>query len=149
MLYCTEKGETCHTLGVLLEEHRDTCLASIIFAQEAFRHKNLSKVRNIASNAEQLDPSPVEMYNIAHLWQELGDFERTLETCLKAEKLGYNAKARLYESIAACYYWLENYDASIQYAIKILAIDPDDEYAKDVLYACREEAWGSEFGDNY
>ena len=149
LLYCTEKGETCHTLGVLLEEHRDTCLASIILAQKAFRHKKLSKVRNIVSNAEQLDPSPVEMYNIAHLWQELGDFERTLETCLKAEKLGYNAKARLYESIAACYYWLENYDASIQYAIKILVIDPDDEYAKDVLYACREEVWGSEFGDNY
>ncbi len=149
LLYCTEKGEMCHSLGVLLEKGRDTCLASIILAQEAFRNKDFSKARNIVSNAEQLDPSPVEMYNIAHLWYELGDFERALETCLKAEKLGYNAKARLYESIAACYYWLENYDASIQYAIKILAIDPDDEYAKDVLYACREEVWGSEFGDNY
>ena len=149
LLCCTENGETCDMLGVLLEERRDTCLASIILAQEALRDKNLSKVRKMVSNAEQLDPSPVEMYNIAHLWYELGDFERTLETCLKAEKLGFNDKTRLYEVIAACYYWLENYDAAIQYAIKLLTIDPDDEYAKDVLYACREEVWGTQFGDNY
>lgn len=149
LLCCTEKGETCDTLDVLLEERRDTCLASIILAQEAFRDKNLSNVYKIVSNAELLDPSPVEMFNIAHLWYELKDFERTLEICLKAEKLGFNDKARLYGVIAICYYWLDNYDAAIQYSIKLLAIDPDDEYAKDVLYACREEVWGSEFGDNY
>ena len=149
LLYCTGKGETCDMLDILLGERRDTCLAFIIFAQEAFRDKNLSKVRKIASDAEQLDPSPIEMYNIAHIWHDLWDFERTLEACLKAEKLGFNDKARLYGLIADCYYWLDNYDAVIQYAIKLLAIDPDDAYAKEVLYSCRKEVWGSEFGDNY
>jgi tetratricopeptide (TPR) repeat protein len=149
LLYCTEKGETCHTLGILLEEHHDTCLASIIHAQEAFRDKDLSKAHKMTSNAELLDPSPAEMYSIAHLWYEFRDLERSLEALLKANKLGYNDKLRLYESIADCYYWLEKYDAAIQYALKIFAMDPDDEYAKDVLYACRKEVWGSEFGDNY
>jgi tetratricopeptide (TPR) repeat protein len=149
LLYCTKRGEMCDTLDALLEEHRDTCLASIIHAQEAFRDKDLSKARKMTSNAELLDPSPAEMYNIANLWYELEDFERTLETCLKADKLGYNYKARLYEPIAYCYYCLENYDAAMQYAIKLLTIEPDNEYAKDVLYACRKEVWGSEFGDNY
>ncbi len=74
---------------------------------------------------------------------------KLLKSTLKADKLGYNYKPRLYESIAYCYYWLEKYDAAIQYAIKLLAIDPDDENAKEVLYSCRKEVWGSEFGDNY
>ena len=103
----------------------------------------------MVSIAEQLDPSPIEMFSIAHLWYELEDFERTLQTCLKADKLGFNDKARLYGVITICYYWLDNYDAAIQYAIKLLVIESNDEYAKDVLYACREEVWGSELGDNY
>jgi len=149
LLCCTERGEMCDTLDALLKEHRDTCLESIIHAQEALQDKDLSKARKMTSNAELLDPSPVEMYNIANLWYELEDFERTLETCLKTERIGYNDKARLYDLIAICYYWLDNYDAAIQYAIKLLAIDPDDEYAKEVLYTCRKEVWGSEFGDKY
>jgi len=149
LLWCTSKGETCDTLGILLEERHDTCLASIIHAQKAFRNKNLSEAREMASKAELLDPSPVEMYNIANLWYELEDFERALEAGLKTERIGYNDKARLYDLIAICYYWLNDYDATMQYAIKLLAIDPDDEFAKDLLYTCRKEVWGSEFGDNY
>lgn len=149
LLCCTEQGETCDTLDIFLEEHRGTCLAFIILAQEALRDKALSKSRKMISSAEQLDPSLVEMFNIARLWYELEDFERTLRTCLEAEKLGFNDKSRLYEWIAACYYWLDNYDAAIQYALKMLAIDPDDAYAKEILYSCRDEVWGLEFGDNY
>jgi tetratricopeptide (TPR) repeat protein len=149
LMCCTEKGETCDTLEILLEESHDTSLASIIHAQEALKDKDLAKARKMISSAEQLYPSPVEMFNIARLWYELEDFERTLETCLEAEKLGFNDKTRLYEWIATCYYWLDNYDAAMQYAIKLLTIKPDDEYAKDVLYACRKEVWGTEFGDNY
>jgi tetratricopeptide (TPR) repeat protein len=149
LMCCTEKGETCDTLEILLEERHDTCLAFIIHAQEACRDKDLSKARKMASDAELLDPSAVEMFNIARLWYELEDFKRTFETCLKAEKLGFNDKTRLYVLIAVCNYWLDNYDAAIQYAIKLLAIDPDDEYVKEILYSCRKEVWGSEFGDNY
>jgi tetratricopeptide (TPR) repeat protein len=149
LLYCTEKGGTCQTLEILLEERHDTCLASIIHAQKAFRDKNLSNARKMTSNAELLDPSPAEMYNIACLCYEFSDLERSLDALLKADKLGYTYKPRLYESIAYCYYCLENYDAAIQYTIKIFAIDPDNAYAKELLYACREEVWGTEFGDNY
>jgi tetratricopeptide (TPR) repeat protein len=149
LLRCTDMGETCDTLDILLEEHSGTCLASLVLAQESLRAKNLSGARKLASDAELLDPSPVEMLNIALLWYELGDYERTLEACLKAEKLGFDDKTRLYGLIAGCYYWLENYDSSIQYAIKLLTINPDDAYAIEVLYACRKEVWGSEFGDNY
>lgn len=149
LMCCTEKGEMCDTLGILLEEHRDTCFASIIHAQESLRAKNLSKVRKLTSDAELLDPSPVEMFHIALLWYELWDYERTLEACLKVEKLSLSDKRRLYDLIAICYYWLDNYDVAINYALKILAIDPDDAYAKDILFSCRQEVWGSEFGDNY
>jgi len=149
LLWCTERGETCHTLKILLEERNDTCLASIIHAQEALQDKDLSKARKMTSDAELLGPSPAEMYSIAHLWYEFRDLERSLEALLKADELGYNDKRRLYEAIAYCYYCLEKYDAAIQYALKMLAIDPDDAYAKEILYSCRNEVWGSEFGDNY
>ena len=149
LMYCTEKGETCDTLDILLKERRDTCLVSIIHAQGALRDKDLSKARKMTTNAELLNPSPAEMYNIAYLWYELRNLESSLEALLKADNLGYVDKPRLFKSIADCHYWLENYDAAIHYALKILAIDPDDAYAIEVLYACRKEVWGTEFGDNY
>jgi len=72
-----------------------------------------------------------------------------LRVYLECDKLGYTNKIQIYIAIASCYYWLENYDNSIRYAAKVLCIERDNEHAKDVLYACRIETWGTEFGDNY
>ncbi|HUU18312.1 MAG TPA: CDC27 family protein [Sedimentisphaerales bacterium] len=149
LLWSAEKEGAGSILDKMVEEHRDTCLTFILLAQEAFRGKNLSKARKMLSKAENLEPSPAEMYNISHIYYDIGLLENALDACLKSEKLGYTNKGRLYTSIADCYYRLDDYDAAIQYAIKSLAIDPNDEYMKNILYACREALWGSDFGDNY
>ena len=133
----------------LVEEYCDTCLAFILHAQESIRKKNFSEAREMIAKAEHLDPSPAEVRNIGRVYHNLGHWEKALNIYLECERLGYDNKSLLYASIADCYCLLEDWDKAIQYAIKALAINPDDEYAKDVLYACRKEVWGSDFGDNY
>jgi tetratricopeptide (TPR) repeat protein len=149
LLYFVEIEEMGPTFDALLEKYSNTCFALIIHAQEAFRENNFSRTRDLIVKAEQLDPSPSEMYNISYLYYNLKYYKEALKASLKSEILGYSDKRRLYVSIADCYYCVEDYDKAIQYAIKALAIDPDYEYTKDLLYACREATWGTEFGDKY
>jgi tetratricopeptide (TPR) repeat protein len=149
LLWSAEQTGAGPIVDSLVEKYRDTCLAFILLAQEAIRKKNFSEARKMIAKAEQLDPSPAEMHNIGRVYHDLRHWEKALNVYLDCERLGYDNKGLLYASIADCYCLLEDWDTAIQYASKSLAIDPGDEYAKDVLYACREATWGSEFGDNY
>ena len=149
LLSITEEKGTCEILDSFLEEHHNTCLVVMLLAQGAAKEKNVSEVKVLLSEAEQLEPSPVEKYYIGRLYDLLECKEKALDRYLEAEKLGYASESLLYSSIAWCYFSLDDYDASIQYALKALVVDPDDEYAKDVLFTSRKEAWGSDFGDNY
>lgn len=48
---------------------------------------------------------------------------------LKSLSLGGNGMSNVYESLASCYYWLQQYDSTIYYALKVIEIDdPNDLY---------------------
>ena len=57
-----------------------------------------------------------------------------------ADGLGYNKKAKLYASIAACYSELGQTDQARQFAESALRCDPEDEYAKIIWRAITAKA---------
>jgi len=149
LLWSAENGGAASMLNTLVRERRQTCLAFLLLAQESLQKKDSLKAEEIVSEAERLKPSAVEMYYIGRLWYNLGAFEKALNILRRCERLGYENKGMLYDSVANCHMCMGDYDEAIKYAVMSLVINPDDQNAKDVLYACREATWGSEFGDNY
>ena len=149
LMYCSEKGKVDFSLDTFIEKHSETCLSCILLAQKAFKQKNHINACKMASKAEQLNPSPNEMRCISNLYYDLGDIGKALKKYFKCEELGYDDKCYLYGCIADCYYWLDDFDQSIEYALKVLSMEPDKEFAREIIYACREEVWGKDFGDNY
>jgi tetratricopeptide (TPR) repeat protein len=138
LLWCTHDGHSDSALDDLMAEHRETALVYIILAHRALREHKRREVRRMAKRAERANPSAAEVFDIAHLWYNLGHFKRALAACFKSEKLGYHYEDMLYYAFAKCYYSLRDYEASIRYARKVLAINPDDEDAKKLLRACTE-----------
>jgi tetratricopeptide (TPR) repeat protein len=133
LLSATEIEGAGLIIDSIIEKHHDTCLAFILYAQEAFKQKVLSKARRFLSKAKQLEPSPVEMYQIGRLYANLGHFEKALNVYTESEKLGYDRKDLLYASIAGCYSRLEDWGEAIRYACRALDLNFNDDYAKVVL----------------
>jgi len=133
LLWCTGEGHLDSNLDDLIEKYRDTSFVSLILAQRALRDKTLHKAREMGIKAEGANPSAAEMFNIAHLWKNLGDFKRALAACFKSQELGYSVEDRLCHAIADCYYSLGDYDASKRYLLKAITINPDNEQAKELL----------------
>jgi tetratricopeptide (TPR) repeat protein len=138
LLWCTHDGHWDPTVDDLIAEHRETALVYIILAHRALRDHKRREFRRMVKRAERANPSAAEVFDIAHLWYNLGHFKRALAACLESEELGYGAEDRLFHALAQCYHSLRDYEASIRYARKALAINPDDEGAKQVLRACTE-----------
>jgi tetratricopeptide (TPR) repeat protein len=149
LLWSAEKEGMNSTLKRLAKRHRNTSLAFILFAQEAVKQKNFTMASEMLHKAESCPLSATEMFYVGRLYANLGNFERAVEVLLECNRLGYDNKDVLYEAIAQCYFSLGDYDAAIRYAIRVLALDPDEDSAKDLLHSCREALWGSDFGDNY
>ena len=116
-----------------------TPLAIIINAQEAIRRKNISKARKLAAEALRLNPSLIELFYIADIYYDLENIRKALEIFHECEKLGFDDKCRLYLSLAYCYYVLEEFENSIDYAEKILEIHPNDNDAKELIHSCTED----------
>ncbi len=123
LLSCTEEGNTSDALIGFVEKYRDTCLAVILLAQEAFRRKNSSEVYRMLSKAMQLEPSPAEMYYIGRLYQFLGFLQEALDVYLNAGRRGYDDRGNLYGNIASCYLHLQSFDKATQYASKAIKIN--------------------------
>jgi tetratricopeptide (TPR) repeat protein len=149
LLNSTEEAGDEYILDRLIEAYPNTCLGFIILAQKSLKHNEYLKIYEILSNAKTLKSSPTELFYIGRIFDLLSCWEQALDEFLESYKLGYYNKGQLYGSIAECYFYLNDYDLAINYAIRALSIDLGDEYAKDILYACRQEVWVSEFGDNY
>ena len=146
LLSATEKEGTGLIIDSIIKNHHDTCLAFILYAQEALKQKALSKAHRFLSKAKQLEPSSVEMYQIGHLYANLEYFEKALKVYIECEKLGYDKKGLLYASIAICFSRLEDWGESIRYACKALDLNFNDDYAKDVLmWSLEKEGKGSTF----
>ena len=148
LVYTKFKKASADFYRFLMKNPR-TPLAIIINAQEAIRRKNISKARKLAAEALRLNPSLIELFYIADIYYDLENIRKAMEIFHECEKLGFEDKCRLYLSLAYCYYELEDFDQSIQYALKVLSMEPDNEFAREIIYACREEVWGKDFGDNY
>jgi tetratricopeptide (TPR) repeat protein len=125
------------------------CLAHIYLGIEASLSGDNDNALSMAKNAEKLVEKINDLFQLGDLYYQLGLFQKALSIYLNCDKMNYPHKSSIYSAIASCYYWLDNYDNSIKYADKVLRIERDNEYAKDVLYACRINTWGKEFGDNY
>jgi tetratricopeptide (TPR) repeat protein len=131
----------------LLMINQHTSFTSILCAHEALKQLNVSEARELAEKAQHLNPSIIEKFYIAWLYSDLEDFQKALEIFQECEKSGFENKFRLYQSFACCYYELEEYAKAIDYAEKVLSIEPDNEDAKEIIYDSKEAA--GEFGDSY
>lgn len=149
LLSSTEKAGDEHILDMLIESYPNTCLGFIFLSQKALKQNESLKIHEILSKAKPWKPSPTEIFYIGRLYYLLWCWEKALNVFLESDKLGYHNKGQLYNSIADCCFHLSDYDLAIDYSIRSLSINPEDKYSKDILYACREATWGSEYGDNY
>lgn len=143
LLSSTEKEGAGLIIDSIIDKHHDTCLAFILYAQEALKQKNFSKANRFLSKAKQLEPSPVEMYQIGRLYAYLGYFEKARNVYFECEKLGYDRKGLLYASIAGCYSSLDDLGEVIRYACKSLDHNFNYDYAKDILLWSVEKRGGS------
>jgi len=139
LLRSVQEAELGPTIDSLVEERGNTCFAFVLLAHKAIKQKKASTAHEMIVKAEQLDPSMAEMYSIGCVYRSLGQFDKALDVYLTCESLGYNNKDLLHASIADCYYLLGNYDASMRYAKKVIAENPDNEEAKELLQLVEKE----------
>lgn len=138
LLHLTREKEIGANLDRFLKKNPESSLAYIIYAQQALRQNNISKTLELVAEAQRLKPSLIEMFYIAYIYCDLEDYRKALDIFLECEKPEFENKRGLYLSLANCYYELEEFESSIFYAEKVLSIDPNDNDAKEVIYACRE-----------
>lgn len=133
----------------ILKRDPKNCPAHIYLGIEASLSGDNEKGLLMAGRAEKLVRKARDLFETGDLYNQLGLFQKALSLYLECDKQGYSHKSSIYAAIASCYYLLDDYDNSIRYAAKVLCIERDNEHAKLLLYACRENTWGDDFGDNY
>ena len=120
LIYCLDNNKDDSICDSLLEKYQDTCFSYMLLTQKEISKKNFSKAREMLIKAEQLNPTPTEMYNISYLYYKLEDIQTALDRSFKAEKIGFDEKSRLYSALADCYYFLDDFDNAFKFAIKLL-----------------------------
>jgi tetratricopeptide (TPR) repeat protein len=119
-------NETVADFDKLVEIKPHSSFAYIIYAFESLKQMDKSEALKLAEKAQQLNPSLIEKFYIAWLFIELEDFQRALEILHECELSGFKDKSRLYQSFAGCYYELRQYEEAINYAEKVLSINPEN-----------------------
>jgi len=147
LLYYAIQNEADTDLGKLLEKYPHTSFAYIIKAHEAKKQVNISEAREYIEKALYENPSIIEKYYIAWLCVDLENHGKALEIFKECEESGFEDKSRLYHSFACCYYDLADYENAINYAEKVLDINPDNEDAKEIIIESRNEMGYT--GENY
>jgi tetratricopeptide (TPR) repeat protein len=122
----------------IVREQPESCSAHIQLAKEALKHNDLARARELAAKAERLKPSAKNAYEIGWIYQHLERYDEALRFYFEAEKLNLGDKPLLYGAISSCYISLGQKDAAIEYVNRVLEIDPEDDFAKELLQTCEE-----------
>jgi len=126
----------------VLEQDPNNCLAHIYIGWEEAKSGDRGKALLMAKRAEKLNPSVQEVFEIGRLYQELEDFQTAINTYLEANNLGYDDKALLYASVAACYLSLGQATPAKKYAQWAVQCDPENDYAKEIWREYEERFGG-------
>ncbi len=147
LIHYTIENSIDTELNTFLKKHSQTSLAYIIYAHEACIQKNIQVAREFIEKAQELHPSLIEKFYIAWQYFDFEDFQKALDIFQESEQSGFEDKFRLYHAFAWCYYELKEYESALNYAEKVLSIEPDNEEAKEIMYECKGKI--GDFGDTY
>jgi len=149
LLLSTENTNSKYIPHYLRRKYKGTCFETLINAQNARKRNDWVGMNRMISRAAQLNRSCSEAFYLARLCHDAKNWTQALQFYLESDKLNYHDKRMLYSSMSGCYYYLDDLDSAIKYSIRALILNSGDNYAMDILYASRHEAWGTRFGDNY
>ena len=122
----------------VLEKDPKNCLAHIYLAIEADKSGDRDKALKIARKAEKLTHKAYDLVEMGRLYQNWEQFQMALNKYIEADRLGYEPKHPLLIALSQCYYSLDRYIESIEYANRALKLNFNDNYAKDLLLAATE-----------
>lgn len=125
-----------------LEKEPADCLAHIYLGMEAVRSGDRGTALLMAKRAERLHPSVDEVFGVAQLYHETGEFQTAIGMYLKANSQNYGDKGSLYAALAACHLSLGEARPGRKYAEWAIHHDPDNEYVKEVWQEYKERFGG-------
>ena len=127
--------EDTHVTGVcqqILNNDPDNPYGHIYLGWQAARAGEVSKAFVMGKRAEKRINSAHAHFELARLYQELGEYQDALNEYLEASRTGYRHKGLLYACIAASYLSLGLLDEAHNYCLWAIRCEPDNEYAKEV-----------------
>ncbi|MHC4517475.1 MAG: tetratricopeptide repeat protein, partial [Planctomycetota bacterium] len=99
-----EDGRALAVCHRVLDQDPESCWALTYMARLAARAGDRGKALLMIRRAERLSPSEYDIYDIAALWYELGEFQQAIHAYLEADRRGKQPKGPLYAAVAACYF---------------------------------------------
>ena len=117
----------------VLEEEPENCLAHSHLASEAAKSGDRDKAIVMANKADKLASSEGDIFDVASLYHELGEFQTAIKKYLEAIKLIKFSPKRgwLYADIADCYLSMGQTGLARKYLKRALKYCPDEEYVKE------------------
>lgn len=117
----------------ILDKDPSNAAAHVYIGLAAAKSGDRDKAMLMARRALKLNPWVEDVYMIGFLYYLLGEFELALNECLTAEKLGHKDKPLVYSTTAACHFSLGHSGKGRKYVQMALRLNPDYDYAKEVL----------------
>jgi len=103
-------------------------------AEIAFEKEEWTKGIELAEKGYNLRPNaPKFSALLGYGYFNKGNFEKSLDYYHESEKLGFNDMEYLYLSIAYCHQKLSQHKKMIEYAEKVLQLNPENQEAKTLL----------------
>ena len=131
-LSCARDKRALDVWQEVLGKDPQNCLAHIYVGCEAAMSGDTEKALLMAKKAEELHPSAEETFDLARLYQELREFNTSIDNYLQAKKLGYEELGPLYAAVADCHLSLGDAVLGQKYAKRALRCDPENDYVKEV-----------------
>ena len=75
VFYCLFRKEDGFNYDSLLQKYQNTCFYHMLKAQKEIIKKNFPVAHEILIKAEQLNPTPGEMFNISYLYSKLKNLD--------------------------------------------------------------------------
>jgi len=132
---------------LILEQDPKNCSAHIYLGIEAAKSGDRDKALLMAKRAENLASTSYNFFDIGWLYHELGLFQRAVNAYLEANRRRREPTVPLYAVIAACYLSLGDCDRAIEYAIRAVDLNFNDENAKNVLLVATEKEGAAPISD--
>ncbi|MDI6451756.1 tetratricopeptide repeat protein [Anaerobaca lacustris] len=123
----------------IVQESPDNCRAHAYFGLETLRSGDRDEALRRAEEAERLQSSSSDAYEVGLLYHELNRVETAIGKYEAALELGYEPKGIPRAAIADCLLALGQESAARESADRAIRDTPDDDYVKEIWKRCQRE----------